>query len=125
MSAKPEKQGVPPEYLAEPRRYFLEWIPDLLRQHAKAHGHFGKADTVAQFHLTGEEGGWWHFVLTKDTVAVAEGVHPTPGFTLTMDVDVWRRLNKGEANGFAAWLKGDVKITGSKLKFLRVARLFG
>jgi putative sterol carrier protein len=117
--------GVPPEYLAEPRRYFLEWIPALLEQHRAAHGHFGKVRSVAQFHLTGDAGGWWHFVLGGETVAVAEGAHPAPGFTLTMDVDVWRRLNRGEVNGLKAWLKGDVKISGSKLQFLRVAKLFG
>lgn len=116
--------GVPPEYLAEPRRYFLEWIPQLLREHGQAHGHFGKVDAVAQFHLTGAGGGQWHFVLGKGAVAVGEGTHAHPSFTLVMDVEVWRRLNRGEANGFAAWLKGDVKITGSKLKLLRVAKLF-
>ena len=117
-------EGVPPEYLAEPRRYFLEWIPQLLRDHAAAGGHFGKVDSVAQFHLTGDAGGWWHFVLGKGTVAVAEGEHAKPSFTLTMDVEVWRKLNRGEVNGLRAWLRGDVKIAGSKLAFMRVARLF-
>jgi putative sterol carrier protein len=116
--------GVPPEYLEEPRRYFLEWIPELLRQHKAANKHFGKVESIAQFHLTGERGGWWHFVLGKGEVVVAEGEHPAPGFTLTMDVEVWRKLNRGEVNGLRAWLRGDVKITGSKLQFLRVAKLF-
>jgi putative sterol carrier protein len=117
-------EGVPPEYLEEPGRYFLEWIPLLLRDHRNANKHFGKVRSVAQFHLTGERGGKWHFVLGKGEVLVNEGQHPEPGFTLTMDVDIWRRMNRGELNGFKAWLKGDVKITGSKLQFLRVARLF-
>jgi putative sterol carrier protein len=118
-------EGVPPEYLAEPRRYFLEWIPQLLDQHREANKHFGKVESVAQFHLTGDRGGWWHFVLGKGAVVVAEGEHPKPGFTLTMDVDIWRKMNRGELNRVKAWLKGQVKITGSKLQFLRVARLFG
>jgi putative sterol carrier protein len=118
------QDGVPPEYLDEPRRYFLEWIPRLLAQHREANKHFGKVQSIAQFHLTGERGGWWHFVLGQGEVVVTEGEHPTPGFTLTMDVEVWRKLNRGEVNGFRAWLRGDVKITGSKLQFLRVAKLF-
>jgi putative sterol carrier protein len=118
-------EGVPPQYLEEPRRYFLEWIPELLREHRDANKHFSKVRSVAKFHLTGERGGWWHFVLGEGDVRVDEGQHPTPGFTLTMDVEIWRRMNRGELNGLKAWLKGDVKITGSKLQFLRVARLFG
>ena len=117
--------GVPAEYLAEPRRYFLEWIPALLKEHADAGKHFGKVESVAQFHLTGERGGLWHFVLGRGDVVVSEGLHPKPGFTLTMDVEVWRRMNRGELNGVKAWLTGDVKVTGSKLQLLRVARLFG
>jgi putative sterol carrier protein len=118
-------EAVPAEYLAEPRRYFLEWIPHLLREHGEAGTHFGKVDSVAQFHLTGDRGGWWHFVLGKGAVAVAEGEHPAPSFTLTMDVEIWRRMNRGELNGLKAWWRGDLKFSGSRLAFLRVARLFG
>jgi putative sterol carrier protein len=116
--------AVPPEYLAEPRRYFLEWVPQLLAEHRDANAHFGKVDAVAQFDLTGPDGGRYHFVLGKGAVAVAEGLHAAPSFTLTMDVEIWRRMNRGELNGLTAWWKGDLRLTGSRLTFLRVARLF-
>jgi putative sterol carrier protein len=119
------KDGVPPEFLEDPDRYFLEWIPGILRNNLDANKHFGKVQSVAQFHLTGERGGWWHFVLGNGDVVVSAGEHARPGFTLTMAVETWRRLNRGEVTGLRAWLRGDVKITGSKLQFLRVARLFG
>lgn len=116
--------GVPPEYLAEPRRYFLEWIPQLLRDHPDARRHFGQAGSIAQFHLTGDRGGWWYFVLADGDVTVGEGEHAAPGFTLAMAVEVWRRLNRSEVNGLRAWLRGDIKMTGSKRQLWRVARLF-
>jgi len=115
---------VPSEYLDQPRRFFLEWIPQLLTMHRDGHRHFGRVSSVAQFHLTGETGGWWHIVMGNDQVVVVEGQHPQPGFTLTMEVALWRRLNRGEVNGFAAWVRGDLQISGSKRQFLRVARLF-
>jgi putative sterol carrier protein len=118
-------EGVPPEYLAEPSRYFLEWIPSLLAQHEQAHGHFGKLEAVAQFHLTGERGGWWYFELGGGRVHVGEGRHAKPSFTLTMDVDVWRRINRGELNGLRAYLRRDLQLEGSRWKLWRVARLFG
>jgi len=116
-------EGVPQEYLDEPRRYFLEWIPELLRAHDGADDHFGKFEAVAQFHLTGDEGGWYYFALGGGAVDVAEGQHPKPSFTLTMSVDTWRHLNQG-ASGLRAYLRGDVKFQGSRWKFLRVTRLF-
>lgn len=117
-------EGVPPEYLAEPNRYFLEWIPQLLRDTDGAGTHFGRVEAVAQFHLTGDGGGWWYFELGAGDVDVRAGQHPKPSFTLTMNVDVWRQMNKGELNGLKAWFRGDLKLKGSRIKFWRVARLF-
>ncbi len=103
----------------------MEWIPQLLTDVDGAHNHFGKLQAVAQFHLTGDAGGWWYFELGEGRVVVDEGPHPKPSFTLTMDVDTWRALNRGERNGLKAYLTGAVKFKGSRWKFLRVAKLFG
>jgi putative sterol carrier protein len=117
-------EGVPAEYLAQPDRYFLEWIPQLLRDNAAAARKLGRVDSVAQFHLTGDGGGSWHVVLGDGQVRVGAGRHGEPSFSLTMDIDIWRRLNRGELSGVRAWLRGDIVLTGSRLRFLRVARLF-
>lgn len=116
-------EGVPAQYLAEPRRYFLEWIPQLLRDTDGAKAHFGKLDAVAQFQLTGDGGGSYYFALGGGGVQVCEGQHSRPSFTLTMSVDTWRQLNQG-ASGLRAYLRGDVKLSGSRWTFLKVARLF-
>ena len=119
-----ESEGVPAEYLEEPGRYFLEWIPQLLRDHDGASEHFGRMNAVAQFHLTGDRGGKWYFELGGGTVTVGEGLHAKPSFTLTMPVEVWRKLNRGQVGGLRAYIRGDIKLTGSRWKLLRVARLF-
>jgi putative sterol carrier protein len=116
--------GVPAEYLAEPARYFLEWMPRLLRDVDGAKAHFGRMNAVAQFELSGEGGGAWYFALGGGTVEVAAGVHPKPSFTLAMTVDTWRQLNRGEVSGLRAYLRGDVKLTGSRWKLMRVSSLF-
>ena len=117
-------EGVPEEYLEEPARYFLEWIPKQLDDNQGAHEHFSKANAVAQFHLTGDRGGWWYFVLGKGGVQASEGQHPKPSFTMTMDVDIWRQINRGTLNGLRAYIRRDLKFSGSRWKLLRVARLF-
>lgn len=120
-----DEAAVPEEYLAEPERYFTEWIPQLLREHEEADAHFGKVKAVAQFHLTGERGGKWYFDMGRGRVEVAGGEHAKPSFTLTMPVDIWRQMNRGELSGTRAYFRGDVKFKGSWFKFIRVAKLFG
>jgi len=118
-------EGVPEEFLAEPARYFLEFIPKQLEDNEGAHDHFRKVKAVAQFCLTGEGGGDWHFVLGGPKVVVSEGVHAKPSFTMTMDVDVWRKINRGTLNGLRAYIRRDLKFKGSRWKLLKVAKLFG
>ncbi len=118
-------EGVPEEYLAEPERYFLEWIPKQLDTNDGAHAHFAKVKAVAQFHLTGDGGGKWYFVLGGAAVEVSEGQHPKPSFTMTMDVDIWREINRGTLNGMRAYLRRDLKFSGSRWKLFKVAKLFG
>ncbi len=113
----------PAELLDQPNRYFLEWLPAQLEELGSSVGRLGRAGAIAQLHLTGDAGGSWYFDLNGGAVKVHGGQHPKPSFTLTLSVDTWRRLNLGQDNGLKAYLRGDVKITGSRLKFLRVARL--
>ena len=116
--------NVPEQYLAEPSLYFMEWIPQLLRETEGAEKHFGRVKAVAQFHLTGERGGSWYFDLGRGPVIVDEGQHAKPSFTLTMPVAIWQKMNRGELSGTRAYFRGDLKFKGSWIKFLRVAKLF-
>lgn len=117
---------LPAEYLADPNRYFLEWIPQKIEEQRDLGERFSKSKRrdIAQIHLTGERGGHWHFVLDKGSVYVVGGLHDRPSFTVTMAVDTWRGLRMGELNGLKELLKGRIKITGSKLALLRVGKLF-
>ena len=117
-------QGVPEEYLEQPGRYFLEFIPKQLDDNEGAHAHFRKVKAVAQFCLTGEGGGDWYFVLGGPSVVVGEGKHAKPSFTMTMDVNIWREINRGSLNGMRAYLRRDLKIKGSRWKLYKVAKLF-
>jgi putative sterol carrier protein len=114
---------VPAEYLAEPDRYFLEWLPTLVDQDL-ARTRLKKVEAIAQFELTGDNGGAWYFELDRRGIAVKGGAHPKPSFTLTMPVGVWRQLNTGELGGLKAYMRGDIRFSGSRVQFFRVANLF-
>lgn len=120
-----EQQGIPEEYLEDPRRLFEELVPEMLETHPEARPHFAKGRAVAQIELTGARGGQWYFVMHKGDVRCTPGTHHKPSFRLIMTVETFQGLMRGKLNGLSAWMRGRVKIKGSKIAFLRVARLFG
>ena len=117
------RRGVPAEYLSQPDRYFLEWLPQ--RLDASDQKQLGQKHAIAQFALSGDDGGQWYIELGNGAVVPHRGTHAKPSFTLAMSVDTWRSLNKREMSGVRAYLRGDVKITGSVRALLRVGKLFG
>lgn len=113
---------LPEEYLADPRRYFDEYVPRRLAEDSSYADRLGDTSAIAQLHLTGDRGGSWHFVVGNGRVEIDAGDHDKPTFTITMPVDTWRQMRRGELTGVRAFMRGEVKIKGSKLKLFRLAR---
>lgn len=116
---------LPEKYLADPDLYFMEWVPLKLEENPDLARSAGDTREVAQIRLTGERGGVWHFVLGDGKVAIERGVHDKPSFTLTLAVETWRRMRRGQQNGLTAFLTGKVKFKGSFRALIRVSKLFG
>lgn len=115
---------IPEEFLAEPRRYFLEWIPRALQERDDLASKIGDTQAVAQIELSGDGGGAWHFQIADGTVAVGDGEHAEPDFTLNMAVDTWRKMRRGEIHAQAAFMSGQMKISGNMGLAMRLAPLF-
>jgi putative sterol carrier protein len=113
---------LPEEYLADPRRYFDEYVPRRLAEDSSYADRLGDTSAVAQLHLTGDRGGSWHFVVGNGRVEIDAGNHRKPTFTVTMPVDTWRQMRRGEITGMRAFMRGQVRIKGSKLRLFRLAR---
>ena len=115
---------VPAEYLAEPDRYFMEWIPRVLADHPEVEAHIGSGDAIAQIELAGDRGGTWHFVLAGGKVTVDRVAHAEPSFVIAMAVETWQRMNRGELSVPRALLLRRIKTRGSLRALVRVAKLF-
>ena len=115
---------LPPEYLAEPDRYFMEWIPRVLAEQPAIAARAGQVSEVAQIELAGERGGTWHFVLGDGQVVVERGAHERPSFVIAMAVETWRRMRQGQLGVAGAVLRRKVRHRGSLRALLRVAKLF-
>ncbi len=117
-----ELRPLPDEYLADPRRYFDEYVPRRLAEDSSYAEKLGDTSAVAELHLIGECGGSWHFVVGDGRVAIDAGTHEKPTFIITMPVETWRKMRRGELTGMRAFMRGQVKIKGSKLKLFCLAR---
>lgn len=115
---------LPPEYLAEPDRYFMEWIPRGLVERPEIAARIGSVDEIAQIELAGDRGGTWHFVLGDGAIAVARGPHERPSFVILMTVDTWRALHLGKLGVPRAVLLRKIRHRGSLRAMLRVGALF-
>ena len=116
---------LPAEYLAEPDRYFMEWIPRVLAEQPAIVERAGSVREVAQIELAGERGGTWHFVLGDGQVVVERGAHERPSFVLAMAVDTWRSMREGRLGVAGAVIRRKVRHRGSLRALIRVAKLFG
>lgn len=81
-------------------------------------------DMVFQFHITGEQAGDWNVTIQDGTCTVAEGVHDSPGCTMTMADQDWLAMVSGQLNGAAAFMSGKLKIEGDIMAAQRLGSLF-
>lgn len=119
-----EVKPIPAEFLADPNRYFTEWLPKAIAERGDLSEKVGTTSAIAQIQLDGDLGGAWHFVVKDGAVSVAAGQHAQPSFTLRMDVDTWRKMRLGEVKPQVAFLTGKVKIKGNAGLALKLAPLF-
>ena len=124
MSPNNQRPQIDDAFIEEPSRFFNEWLPERMAENRGRDKKFGKVGAVAQLELTGDRGGAWYFRLDKEGVALVEGRHDKPSFTVSMPVPIWQQMSRKELSGMRAWMRGDIKFSGSRLAFLRVARLF-
>ena len=115
--------SLPPEYLAEPDRYFMEWIPRVLTERPDIAAKLGSVREIAQIELSGDRGGTWHFVLGDGQVAVARGPHGKPSFEIAMSVETFRGLREGKVGVPGAVLRRKIRTRGSLRALLRVGAL--
>jgi putative sterol carrier protein len=117
-------QPLPPQYLAEPDRYFMEWIPSVLASQPALKNRAATERTIGQIVLSGDRGGTWHVVLGNGQVSIERGAHEAPAFVVEMAVDTWRSMRQGQLSMARALVRRDVRTRGSLRAMMRVAKLF-
>ena len=82
-------------------------------------------DAVAQFDLTGENGGYRYVTVADGKCEVDEGSADAPTATVTMDGDDYSDMVSGELNAVSAFMSGKVKVEGDLTAVMKLQGAFG
>jgi aminoglycoside phosphotransferase (APT) family kinase protein/putative sterol carrier protein len=75
---------------------------------------------TVQFHLTGPGGSDWYLVSDRGKGMRHEGTVENPNATLTVSVEDWTAIQKGELDRLHAWTSGKLKIEGDMTLLLQL-----
>lgn len=76
---------------------------------------------VFQFNIEGGEPFYIEF--KQGSANVVQGSHPAPTATLMMNKDVLVKILKGELDAMAAFIRGQMKITGNVIETTSLRRM--
>jgi len=81
-------------------------------------------DTVVQFKFTGAQASDWYVVIKDQKCESAEGLHPDPKMTMTVDSEDYIKISTGELDATMAFMKGKVKVSGDMGVALGMGKYF-
>ena len=81
-------------------------------------------DTVVQFKFTGAQASDWYVVVKDQKCESAEGLHPDPKMTMTVDSEDYIKISTGELDATMAFMKGKVKVSGDMGGALGMGKYF-
>jgi putative sterol carrier protein len=81
-------------------------------------------NATIQLELTGEGGGDWVVKIANGAMTINEGRTETPNLTLTMAVNDYVALSRGEANPMNLFMAGKVKLQGDMTLAMKFPEMF-
>lgn len=81
-------------------------------------------EAVIQYHLTGDEGGYWVISIHEGKCTVGEGTVEYPTMTLTADAQDFKDVLTGKADGMQYFMQGKLKLAGDLNLALKLTTFF-
>lgn len=114
----------PPDDIS-PETFFLEWVPAAVALDPARRARLEGVDATVEFALAGLGGGSFSVRIAKGMVHGSAGGAPSPDLRVDLDVETWRRLNRGEISAPEALLRRQLKFTGNFLLGLKLHLILG
>jgi putative sterol carrier protein len=81
-------------------------------------------EAVIQFDFTSDGNGLHHVILTEDGFTVLEGKHSSPTVIISSKGETHLKLVNGEMSGMSAYLRGKLKVNGSRMIAQKLQAIF-
>lgn len=118
------ERATPPDEIA-PIDFFTQWVPQNVAADPNRARQLRTTQASLLFHLTGEGGGDFALELAGGVVAGRAGIPEAPDLVVTVSVDTWRALNRGEISAPEAVLKRKLHVKGDFLLALKLHLILG
>jgi putative sterol carrier protein len=117
-------RAVPPDDIS-PEAFFTRWVPEAVAADPARRARLGDALHTLEFELEGPGGGVFTLELGGGGVAGRAGAAEHADLRVRVDVDTWRRLNRGEISAPEAFLRRHLHLRGNLLLAVKLHLILG
>jgi len=114
----------PPDDIT-PREFFTDWVPRAVQGDPERRRRLGETRATIVFELQGEPGGQFTICIDAGRVTGHEGAADGPDLRVSVDLETWRELNRGETSAPQALLKRRVRLHGDYVLGLKLHFILG
>jgi len=114
----------PPEDIS-PHEFFTRWIVDSVAEDATRRERLGDTEAVITFVLAGPDGGTFSIFVTHGVVRGEPGRPFDPDLEVSVDLETWRALNRGELSAPEALLRRRIRLKGDLLLAIKLHLILG
>ncbi len=108
---------------ATPRQVFETVIPYQFSRSETASEKLAGLEAIFQFLIEGEGGGEFALVIKDGDLSVKSEKHESPNCTITMQVDDWKAMNRGEIEPQVAFMSGKIQFAGDMSLAMRLGAI--
>ena len=77
------------------------------------------------FNLSGEGGGSFHVAIADGAATIKEGTIDSPNVTVTVGIDNFNKISEGKLNPTAAFMSGQLKVSGDMSLAMKLQSIIG
>lgn len=114
----------PPEDVS-PHEFFTRWIVDSVAADADRRERLGATEATITFVLSGPGGGTFTLFVTHGVVRGEAGRPFDPDLEVSVDLETWRALNRGDLSAPEALLRRRIRLRGDLLLAIKLHLILG